>query len=98
MSKPFVVLLLNDLNISCEIFIIPGDDPAADLANAANGEEYEWPEDDADERNEDIETLYRRLREKHDEWHAGSPTDAGIALPQEPVRISHITISNTPED
>lgn len=101
---PSTVLLLTDLeNGSCEVFVIPAG-PIADKAAAATGTDYDWPpepEEDDDGREDvdvDLEEVYHACMEpkNKDLWHNGNPFDGALELPREPVRVSHIYITNAP--
>jgi hypothetical protein len=101
---PSTVLLLTEVDTgSCEVFVIP-EGPIADKAAAVTGVDYDWPpepEEDDDERedvNDDLEEVYYACMEpkNKDLWHNGDLFDGALELPREPVRISHIYITNAP--
>lgn len=99
-----LLVVTDETNDSVEVYLIPAG-PIAALAAKENGTQYEFPnEDDFDDaaeyedaKNESVESIYEAIVDpKNRDWHQGNWTDGVLALPFEPVRVSHIYLNNTP--
>ena len=94
-----VLLILNDYAVGeTELFLIPAHEKAATAAMALSGQEYEFPEDNA-EYDANAEILFKWLSnsENRDTYHQGAVTDGPFNLPREPVHVASISFLNMPE-